>query len=458
MSAALERREVCSRDIVEHYLGRIGSLDGDLHAFVEVDGERALALADAADAARNAGPVASPLHGLPIVLKDLLEVAGGKTTLGSRHFCERRSTASSASVERLCAAGMIPLGKTHLTEFAFGGWGTNPQMGTPRNPWDREAHRVPGGSSSGTGVAVAAGLAPAGIGSDTGGSIRIPSAFNGITGLKVTWGRISLHATGLLSWTLDTLGPMAHEVQDCAWLLDALAGPDPRDPSTLSQPVESFGRIRSTVEGLRIAAVDEDQLPDFMQEGVVSNWREALRAIQSQGARTTVLKMPPWFFSLAAATGRIIAAEAYHLHESIIHDPSLPLGDAVRARILEAERFKPSDYAGELRRMHQRRAEFRDWTREVDIVSLPTVASVAPKLPVDELSPLPAYLTRPVNYLGLCALAQPSGLVGGLPTSVQWVARAFDEARLLALGAAYERACGHQGMRAPVERFRREES
>jgi len=451
LSAALGRRECCSRNIIEHYLDRIAARDANLHAYVQVDAEHALALADAADAARRAGWPTSPLHGLPIVLKDLLEVEGGKTSLGSRHYLDRRSAETSATVERLLGAGMIPLGKVHMTEFAFGGWGTNPLMGTPRNPWDLRAHRVPGGSSSGTGVAVAGGLAPAGIGSDTGGSVRIPSAFNGITGLKVTWGRISLHATGLLSWTLDTIGPMAHEVQDCAWLLDVLAGPDPRDPATLGQPVESFARIRGSVQGMRIGVVREDQLPDFMEDAVVENWREAVRAIASHGAQITAVELPSWFFSLAAATGRVIAAEAYHLHEAIIQNRSLPLGEAVRERILAAERFKPSDYAGELRLMRQRRSAFLEGIRELDAITLPTVATVAPRLPIDEDSPLPAYLTRPVNYLGLCALAQPSGLADGLPTSVQWVGKPFDEARILALGAAYERTCGHHRLRAPME-------
>ncbi|MFM7254592.1 MAG: amidase [Betaproteobacteria bacterium] len=453
LSAALGRRECSSRDIVGHYLDRIAAGDAHLHAFVQVDAEYALALAGAADAVRRAGWPTSPLHGLPIVLKDLLEMKGRRTSLGSRHYVDRCSPETSAAVERLLGAGMIPLGKVHMTEFAFGGWGTNPLMGTPRNPWDLRAHRVPGGSSSGTGVAVAGGLAPAGIGSDTGGSVRIPSAFNGITGLKVTWGRIALHATGLLSWTLDTIGPMAHEVQDCAWLLDVLAGPDPRDPATLGQPLECFARIRESVKGVRIGVVEEDQLPDFMEDAVVANWREAVRAIASQGAQITAVKLPSWFFSLAAATGRVIAAEAYHLHEAIVHDRSLPLGDAVRERILAAECFKSSDYAGELRLMRQRRSAFLDAIRELDAISLPTVATVAPRLPIDELSPLPAYLTRPVNYLGLCALAQPSGLANGLPTSVQWVGKPFDEARILALGAAFERTSGHHRMRAPLEQW-----
>ncbi|MEK7754167.1 MAG: amidase, partial [Acidobacteriota bacterium] len=191
--AELLRRGQCSsRQIVDAHLARIERLDGSLHAFVEVYGGEARQLADGADRARAAGLPLGPLHGLPICLKDLCDIDGRVGTIGSRMWAARRADATSATAERLLAAGMIPLGKTHMVEFAFGAWGTNPLMGAPWNPWDSACHRVPGGSSSGTAVAVAAGLAPAGIGSDTGGSVRIPSAFNGLVGLKVTYGRISL--------------------------------------------------------------------------------------------------------------------------------------------------------------------------------------------------------------------------------------------------------------------------
>ncbi len=181
-----------------------------------------------------------PLHGLPVAYKDLCDIAGRVGTGGSKMFEARVASETSNTVERLTAAGMVPLGKLHMVEFAFGGWGTNPLMGAPWNPWDLATHRVPGGSSSGTGVAVAARLAPAGIGSDTGGSVRIPSAFNGLVGLKVTFGRIGLHGTILLSWTLNSIGPMARCVEDCALMLNALAAPDPRDPTTLDQPLGGF--------------------------------------------------------------------------------------------------------------------------------------------------------------------------------------------------------------------------
>jgi len=239
LAAGLAAKRFSSREIVDSLLGRIAKANDKLHAFTEVYATEAKALAQAADTARASGFPLGPLHGLPVAYKDLCDIAGKVGTGGSKMFEKRVATETSNTVERLTAAGMVPLGKLHMVEFAFGGWGTNPLMGAPWNPWDLKTHRVPGGSSSGTGVAVAARLAPAGIGSDTGGSVRIPSAFNGLVGLKVTFGRIGLSGTMLLSWTLDSIGPMARSVEDCALMLNALAAPDPRDPTTLDQPLDA---------------------------------------------------------------------------------------------------------------------------------------------------------------------------------------------------------------------------
>ena len=240
LSVELAAKRTSSREIVDALLGRIAKADSKLHAFTEVYAKEARALADAADTARGSGFPLGPLHGLPIAYKDLCDIAGRIGTGGSQMLAKRVATETSNTVERLTAAGMVPLGKLHMVEFAFGGWGTNPLMGAPWNPWDLKTHRVPGGSSSGTGVAVAARLAPAGIGSDTGGSVRIPSAFNGLVGLKVTFGRIGLSGTMLLSWTLDSIGPLARSVEDCALLLNALAAPDPRDPDDARPAVGGF--------------------------------------------------------------------------------------------------------------------------------------------------------------------------------------------------------------------------
>src|SRR5688500_11640096 len=262
----LARRRASAREIADAFLARIEKADGKLHAFTEVYAAEARAIAESADRRLAAGLPHGKLLGLPIAFKDLCDIAGRVGTAGSRMWAERVASDTSATVERLLAAGMVPLGKLHMVEFAFGGWGTNPLMGAPWNPWDLATHRVPGGSSSGTGVAVAARLTPAGIGSDTGGSVRIPSAFNGLVGLKVTFGRIGLSGTMLLSWTLDSIGPMARSVEDCVLLLNALAAPDARDPTTFGQPLEDFTAATKpgSIEGMRIAMPDTKQLPGFM--------------------------------------------------------------------------------------------------------------------------------------------------------------------------------------------------
>jgi len=444
----LDGGEVSSLELTEALLDRIGRADGKLHAFVEVYADEARTLARAADQVRAARLPRSPLHGLPIVLKDLLDIEGRVCTLGSKHYVGRIAAETSATVERLLAAGMVPLGKVHMTEFAFGGWGTNPLMGTPQNPWDLVVHRVPGGSSSGTAVAVAAGLAPIGIGSDTGGSVRIPSAFNGLTGLKVTFGRISLHATGLLSWTLDSIGPLGRCVRDCTLVLDALVAPDPRDPATLSQPLEQFSREPQAVRGLRLALPDSQQLPAFMDLAVTAAWQSAARVFESLGAQVIATRLPSWYFELAVPTGRIIASEAYSLHREYVNDDSAPLGPAVRNRILAANQFGPGEYAEDLRTMAQRRREFSEWFQDYDAILLPTTAIPAIALEdVDEASPIPGYLTRPVNYLGLCALSQPAGLVGGLPVGVQIIGKPFAECTVLAFGQAFEAATPFHALR-----------
>ncbi|MBS0546985.1 MAG: amidase [Proteobacteria bacterium] len=443
LGAGLSARKFSSREIADALLARIEKADGKLHAFTEVYAKEARTLADAADTARASGFPLGPLHGLPVAYKDLCDIKGRIGTGGSKMWAKRVATETSATVERLTAAGMVPLGKLHMVEFAFGGSGTNPLMGAPWNPWDLKTHRVPGGSSSGTGVAVAARLTPAGIGSDTGGSVRIPSAFNGLVGLKVTFGRISLHGTMLLSWTLDSIGPMARSVEDCALMLNALAGPDPRDPTTLDQPLEDFAAAArgGSIEGMRVALPDSKQLPEFMHPDVTQAWQAAARTLESLGATVEAVKLPEWFFAMAQANGTISTSEMFSLHRDWIEDMSKAIGPGVRARGMQARHFAPGAYAGELRAMKQRRAAFNAWMEPYDALLLPAVAVPAiPLAEVDEVSPIPSYLTRPGNYLGLCGLSMPSGFSGGLPLGIQIMGKPYAETTVLRLGKAFQDA------------------
>ena len=443
LGAGLAARKFSSREIVDALLARIEKADRKLHAFTEVYSREAKALADAADTARASGFPLGPLHGLPIAYKDLCDIKGRIGTGGSKMWEKRIATETSNTVERLTAAGMVPLGKLHMVEFAFGGWGTNPLMGAPWNPWDLKVHRTPGGSSSGTGVAVAARLAPAGIGSDTGGSVRIPCAFNGLVGLKVTFGRISLHGTMLLAWSLDSIGPMARSVEDCALLLNALAGPDPRDPTTLDQPLEDFtlAARSGSIEGMRIALPDTKQLPDFVEPDVARAWQTAARTLESLGATIEAVRLPKWYFDMQVATGTISTSEMFSLHRNWIEDKTKAIGDGVRGRALLAKTFPPGAYAEEIRRMKVRRAEFAEWMRPYDALLMPTVGVPAiPLAEVDETSPVSGYMTRPGNYLGLCALSMPSGFSRGLPVGIQILGKPYAERDVLKLGKAFQDA------------------
>ena len=451
LAAGLAARKFSSRDVVDALLDRIARGNGKLHAFTEVYADAARTMADGADRARAAGFPLGPLHGLPIAYKDLCDIAGKVGTGGSKMFESRIATETSNTVERLTAAGMVPLGKLHMVEFAFGGWGTNPLMGAPWNPWDLATQRVPGGSSSGTGVAVAARLTPAGIGSDTGGSVRIPSAFNGLVGLKVTFGRIGLSGTMLLSWSLDSIGPMARSVEDCALLLNALAAPDPRDPTTLGQPLEDFTLATrpGTIEGMRIAVPDTKQMPNFSHPDVIKAWQTAARTFESLGAAVEAVRLPDWYFDLSRPAGTLIASEAYSLHRDYIEDMSKAIGPGVRARAQAAKQLLPGAYAEEFRVMAERRRAFSEWFRAYDVILMPTMAVPAILLSeVDELSPIPGYLTRPANYLGLCSLAMPSGYSGGLPLGIQIVGKPFAERDVLRAGKAFQDATDHH-RRAP---------
>jgi aspartyl-tRNA(Asn)/glutamyl-tRNA(Gln) amidotransferase subunit A len=316
-------------------------------------------------------------------------------------------------------------------------------MGAPWNPWDLATHRVPGGSSSGTGVAVAARLTPAGIGSDTGGSVRIPSAFNGLVGLKVTFGRIGLSGTMLLSWSLDSIGPMARSVEDCALLLNARAAPDARDPTTFGQPLEDFTAATKpgSIEGMRIAMPDTKQLPGFMHADVTKAWQTAGRTFESLGATVEAVRLPDWYFDLSRPAGTIIASEAYALHRDYIEDMGKAIGPGVRARAQAAKMFTAGSYPEEMRVLEERRRFFNDWFCAYDAILMPTMAIPAiPVAEVDETSPIPGFLTRPANYLGLCGLAMPSGQSGGLPIGIQIVGKPFAERDVLRLGKAFQDA------------------
>ena len=445
LSDLLARGEVCSRDIVDACLDRIAALDGKLHAFVEVYADEARRRADAADRERTGGGARGGLAGLPIALKDLLDIEGRSTTAGSKSWRGRIAASTATTVERLIAVGMIPLGKTHMVEFAFGGWGRNEPMGAPWNPWDMRTHRVAGGSSSGSAVAVAGGLAPAAIGSDTGGSIRIPSALCGLTGLKPTYGLVSLHGAFPLSASLDSIGPLAHTVEDVAALTAAIAGADPRDPATQRAPVVDFAAALDRppdVRGMRITAPSSEQFPSSTEPDVIRAFDDAVAVLRELGATIESEGLPLDFNEAMVRNGRIIAAEAYKVHRDYIDDPRLEIDPWVRKRVLSGKAITAAEYDEEIARQRRATAWFAEWMRNRDALLTPTLPITATPLDeVDESTTPLATWTRAANYLGACALSLPAGFsADGLPIGVQLTGAAFTEPVLVRLGRAFQQA------------------
>lgn len=442
LAAAIAAGELTSAEITADCLARIRASNDKLHAFVVVYEDEAMAMAEARDREARAGLTLGPLHGVPVALKDLCEMRDRITTCGSLMWRDRVSPMTATIVRRLQAAGLVVLGKTHMVEFAYGGWGTNYAMGTPWNPWDPETHRVPGGSSSGTAVAVAAGLAPLGIGSDTGGSVRIPAALCGTIGLKTTVGRISNHGILPLSDTLDTVGPLTRSVEDAALMYAAMAGPDPADPATYRPPpLEAQVDLRTGVAGLQLGILGADEREGIDAE-VLAAYDAACKTLEDQGARLAEARLPDSFPNYLEQTGKIIAAEGYSVHQDWIEDKEIPFDKHVRARILAGRDITAADYVSVLKRRRAVQREIDAVLKDYAALLTPTTPiPAAPLSEVDEAKTPLSRFTRAVNYLDRCALALPCGFTeGGLPISLQIVGRRYDEAGVLRIGRAYEAA------------------
>jgi aspartyl-tRNA(Asn)/glutamyl-tRNA(Gln) amidotransferase subunit A len=450
LSNAFGARTLSPVDAVEALLERIRKRGPALHAYIAVYEAEARLAAEAADKAIRSGHRVGPLHGVPIALKDLVDMQGRVTTGGSKVWKDRVSPVTATLAERLIAAGMIVIGKTHTVEFAMGSFGTNTHLGTPRNPWDLAVHRTPGGSSSGSAVAVAAGLAPVAIGTDTGGSVRLPAGWCGIVGLKVTAGRISTFGVLPLSFTLDTPGPMARSVEDAALIFRVLNGPDPRDPQTLAwTPADPLPTLRRGVGGLTLAVMPEAERAGVADD-VLAAYDASVEALARLGARIVRPTLPHRFTEYAAATGRIIGAEGYRFVGELVDDMSLPVDPHIRPRIQLGRNVSARDYLLTLAEMAERRREFAAALADVDALLTPTAQTAA--IPIDKVdqSGTAAFFTRVGNYLGLCGLAVPNGFTpGGLPTSLQILCHSGAEATALRIGWAYEQATDWTSRRPP---------
>ncbi len=449
LSAAFQARTLSPIEVTEALLARIAALNPKLHAYVDVFGDDALLAARAADQAIRAGHAVGPLHGVPVALKDLIEMEGRVATGGSPTRANQLSQQTATLAKKLLAQGMVVLGKTHTVEFAYGGWGTNKHLGTPWNPWDAETQHTPGGSSSGSGVAVAARLAPWAVGTDTGGSVRIPSSFCGLTGLKVTRGRISNAGIIPLSPTLDTPGPMARSVADAAWLFAVMQGEDPADGLTRGiAPIDPFAGLTRGVAGLRLG-----RMPAIERDGIdpeaLAAYDAALAVLERLGATIVDVTLPKSLPDYAAAS-QVLMAEGYAHYGAIAEDPASQIDPAVRRRLL-AGAMPARDYLAAFWRREALAEEFRTAIAGVDALLTPTTPAPAIPVATADEALTPALLTRFVNQMGFCALALPSGFTAaGLPLSLQIIGRGFEEALVLRIGAAYQDATEWHHRRPPI--------
>jgi aspartyl-tRNA(Asn)/glutamyl-tRNA(Gln) amidotransferase subunit A len=458
LGALLKRRKLSPVELVRHLLARIETLNPALNAFLTVPAETALAEARRAESELARGKWRGPLHGIPVALKDNISTQGVRTTAGARFLSDHIPENDAAVVFRLRRAGAIILGKTNLHEFAYGVTTTNPHYGTTRNPWDRE--RIAGGSSGGSAAALAAGLAPAALGSDTGGSIRIPAAMCGVAGLKPTFGRVSCRGTVALSPSLDHVGPMARTAEDLALLLGVLAGHDARDPVSVRRPVENFLReMRRPPRRLRLVRPREFFF-DRVDGEVASLVEKAIAEFTGMGVSVEEISWPA-ARELARPATAIALAEATRFHRRQGWYPAHAddYGEDVRARLELGEKVSAVEYFEALDARRRLQEELDRLLTGVDALLAPTVPVAAPLIGTEELEwaeerePVRAALlrlNRPANMTGNPAVSIPCGFTrAGLPVGLQLIGRRWEEGRLLAAAAAYEAATGGERKRRP---------
>jgi aspartyl-tRNA(Asn)/glutamyl-tRNA(Gln) amidotransferase subunit A len=432
------QRQLSPVEATRTLLDRIARLDPVLHAFVTLTSERALADARAAEEALRLGDT-RPLLGIPVAHKDIYCTQGIRTTGGSALLADWIPTDDATCVRRWQEAGTVLLGKLITHEFAYGIQMPGHRFQPARNPWNLD--HIPGGSSSGSGAALAAGLVVGATGSDTGGSIRGPAAFCGIVGLKPTYGRVSRAGVLTLSWTLDHTGPMARTVEDCAYLLQALAGHDPADPASSRAPVDDYlAPLGRDIRGLRIG-VPRTYFFDGIDAEVAQAFETALTTLRGLGAEVRDVTIPS--LHTAPSFLLILMAEAYAYHERDLREHPELYGDVLRERILTGALVTAAEYTQAQRLRAQLCAETAEVLRHVDVLATPTTTTPATSFTraQDPEFGFPRSNMPPFNLTGLPTLALPCGFASsGLPLSLQLAGRPFEEGTVLRVGHAYEQA------------------
>ncbi len=443
-AAGLRARRFSAVELANTALARIGRHDPGLRAFITVTGEQALEQARQADRELAMGQDRGPLHGIPVGLKDLFGTKGVRTTAGSKVYENFVPERNATVVEKLLAAGAVVMGKLNMHELAYGITSANPHFGTVRNPWNPQ--HSPGGSSGGSGAAVATQMVFMAMGSDTGGSIRIPASFCGTVGLKPTYGRVSRFGVLPLGFSLDHAGPLTRSVRDAALTLNAIAGHDPRDPGSSRRPVVDFVPDEDcSIRGLRIG-FPESFFFEHLHEDVESAVRGALARAGSLGAMIRPVRLPD-MAALNAIARIVLLSEASAALEPHMENRA-QFGPDVLA-LLDQGRLVPApDYVNAQRLRRQMRREFDQVWKEVDCLIAPATPSPAPRIGDttirlggrdEDVRLATTRLVRGVNALGFPALSLPCGLSeSGLPVGLQIIGPAFEEAQLLRIGAALE--------------------
>jgi aspartyl-tRNA(Asn)/glutamyl-tRNA(Gln) amidotransferase subunit A len=440
-AAALVREgRVSPADLTEACLARIEAVEPRLNAFVTVTTDLARVQAREATAEIKSGRYRGPLHGIPVAVKDLFATQGIRTTAGSRILADWIPDEDATVVRKLREAGAVLLGKLGMHEFAYGVSSVNPHFGDVHNPWD--ATKIPGGSSGGSAVAVTAGEAYATLGSDTGGSIRIPASLCGCVGLKPTFGRASLFGAIPLAWSLDHPGPLARTVRDVAIATAAIAGFDPRDPISAERPVPDFlAGIDRGARGLRVG-VPTDHVWDQCDPAIAGSVRGAIDALARAGAEIVEIRWPR-AAEYAAASSAVLGVEARAYHEGSFPGRSADYGPLIRARLAAQGDVDALTYARSMRLLLEARAGAADRDLEgVDVLAMPTVPSRAWTIEEAKNIPRPSEwtrITRIFDLTGQPAISVPCGIdPDGIPIGLQFAARMWDEAAALRAARAYE--------------------
>jgi aspartyl-tRNA(Asn)/glutamyl-tRNA(Gln) amidotransferase subunit A len=425
---------------VEAVLRRIEEVDGQLGAFVAILADAAVAEARVAEQELAAGHYRGPLHGVPMALKDIFDTAEVESSSGAKLFRGNVPAQDAEAVRRLRRAGAILIGKLNMHELAYGLTNTNPHFGPCRNPWDTE--RVPGGSSGGSAAALAADLCEISLGTDTGGSIRLPAGACGIVGLKPTFGRVSRRGVLNLCWSLDHVGPMTRTVEDAARVLDAIAGPDPADPWCSDRPVDQYtAALGVPIEGLRVG-VPAHHFFEGVDRSVEQAVRLAIDVLTHHGATVVDVPLPhtkDGYYPLLA----ILGAEASAFHADRLRERPDDFGEDVRLRLMFGRELRATDVVIARRWQWLVREDFRRAFEQCDVMAMPTIPHIAPKIgevvPRDAATAWNRYMV-PANLAGLPAISIPCGLVDGLPVGLQITGRPFDESTVLQTAYAYEQA------------------